>query len=175
MMSQLLGVTAAILLAGLTASLSGQDAKDQPDKKPITIVGCVVHGLPNSQDGSTATTSAVGDEYFVRTPTVTVPKGTTVAVGTPGSASTATSIGTPTDPSFYRIVGLAAERLRPHVGHRVELQGHLTDNMPGIESQRATTKQDKDGRATTTVETRIAIAGVLHATSIKMVSVDCEK
>jgi hypothetical protein len=47
--------------------------------------------------------------------------------------------------------------------------------MPGIESQRATTKQDKDGRATTTVETSIAVAGVLHATSIKMVSAECEK
>jgi hypothetical protein len=66
------------------------------------------------------------------------------------------------------------DAVRPHLGHRVELEGRLTDNTPGIESTRATTTQDKDGRASTTVETRIAIAGVLHATTIKMVSASCQ-
>ena len=174
-MAHMWGVTAAIFLAGFPTFLTVQQTKDQPAGKATTIVGCLVRGLPNSPDGGTAPTPVTGDEYFVRTPTVTVPKGATVAVGTPGSPSTATSIGTPTDPSYYRIAALGAEQLRPHVGHRVELQGHLSDNTPGIESQRATTTQGKDGRATTTVETRIAIAGVLHATSIKMVSADCEK
>ena len=114
------------------------------------------------------------DDYFVRTPTVKVPVGGTVAVGTPGTTSTATSSGTPAGHSFYRIAGLGAEHLRPHVGHRVEMQGRVTDNMPGIEKQRAATTQDPAGRATTTAETRVEVAGVLHATAITMVSATCE-
>jgi hypothetical protein len=54
------------------------------------------------------------------------------------------------------------------------MQGELTGNTPGIESTKAMTTQDKDGRATTKVETRIAIAGVLHATAVKMVSATCK-
>jgi hypothetical protein len=152
----------------------------QAEAKPTTIVGCLVQGLPatvNTQTNTQAThqLSASHDDFFVRTPTVTVPPGTSVAVGSPGTTSTATSIGTPTDDSFYRVAGLSAERLRPHLGQRIEVQGRLTDNTPGIESTRATTTQDKDGRATTTVETRVTIAGVLHATTIRMVSATCEK
>ncbi len=105
---------------------------------------------------------------------LSVPGVTVMAVGLPGTTSTATSVGTPVSDSFYRVSGLDADRLRPHVGHRIELQGQLTDNTPGIESTRAKTTQDKDGRATTTVDTRIAIAGVLHATTLKMVSADCK-
>jgi hypothetical protein len=131
-----------------------------------------VQGLPNTDARETAANT---QDFFVRTPTVKIPAGTSVAVGSPGSTSAATSIGTPVADSFYRVSGLTAEHLRPHLGHRVELHGHLTDNTPGIESSRATTTQDKDGRATTTVETRIAIAGVLHATAIEMVSATCQK
>jgi hypothetical protein len=172
---------AAFCLSVLGAHLSAQgtaaqrpNETGQPGSKPTTIVGCLVQGLPASgtaQDGIEAQTAK---EYFIRTPTVKVPTGTTVAVGTPGTTSTATSIGTPVEDSFYRVSGLDADLLRSHVGHRVELQGHLTDNTPGIESTRATTKQDKDGRATTTVETRIAIAGVLHTMALKMVSASCQ-
>jgi hypothetical protein len=145
----------------------------QPESKPTTIVGCLVQGLPGSATAKEGIEAETAQEYFIRTPTVKVPPGTTVAVGTPGTTSTATSIGTPAGDSFYRVSGLDEKLLRTHLGHRVELQGHLTDNTPGIESTRATTKQDKDGRATTTVETRIAIAGVLHATTLKMVSATC--
>jgi hypothetical protein len=146
----------------------------QPDGKLTTIVGCLVQGLPGSAAAKDGVEAATAKDFFIRTPTVKVPPGATVAVGTPGTTSTATSVGTPVGDSFYRVSGLDAERLLPHVGHRLELQGHLTDNTPGIESTRATTTQDKEGRATTTVETRIAIAGVLHATTLKMVSADCK-
>ncbi|HUE85770.1 MAG TPA: hypothetical protein VMO26_06795 [Vicinamibacterales bacterium] len=164
---------------GAHASAQGTAAErpnqpGEPGAKATTIVGCLVQGLPGSATAKDGIEAQTAQEYFVRTPTVTVPPGTTVAVGKPGTTSTATSIGTPVGDSFYRVSGLNQDLLRPHVGHRVELQGHLTDNTPGIESKRAKTTQDKDGRTTTTVETRIAIAGVLHATTVKMVSASCQ-
>lgn len=169
------------LSLGLNAQGSAQEppaqrpnATGQPDSKPTTIVGCLVQGLPGSATAKDGVEAATAKDFFIRTPTVTIPAGATVAVGTPGTTSTATSIGTPVGDSFYRVSGFGADRLRPHVGHRLELQGHLSDNTPGIESKRATTTQDKEGRATTTVETRIVIAGVLHATTLKMVSADCK-
>ena len=175
------GAAALFCLSVLAAHTSAQEtAAQRPNEspqrgtKPTTIVGCLVQGLPGSaaaKDGVEATTA---QEYFIRTPTMKIPAGTTMAIGRPGTPSTATSIGTPVDDSFYRVSGLSADLLRAHVGHRVELQGHLTDNTPGTESKRATTTQDTDGRATTTVETRIAIAGVLHTTAVKMVSASCQ-
>ena len=175
----------AMTVLFLNVSLSSQTASTgtaqataagPSQAKSTTIVGCLVQGLPDASRGKgTGAAVASPDDYFVRTPTVKVSPGTSVAVGTPGTTSTATAIGTPVEDSFYRVTGLGADQLRPHLGHRVEIQGHLTDNQPGIESTRATTTQDKDGRATTKVETRIAIAGVLHATTIKMISADCQK
>jgi hypothetical protein len=174
--------TAVLCLSmGLGAQTSGQEsaaqrpnASGQPDSKPTTIVGCLVQGLPGSAAAKNGVEATTAQDYFIRTPTVKIPAGATVAVGTPGTTSTATSIGTPVGDSFYRVSDLNADLLRPHVGHRVELQGQLTHNTPGIESTRATTTQDKDGRATTKVDTRIAIAGVLHATRLRMVSADCQ-
>ena len=145
-----------------------------PESKPTIIVGCLVQGLPGSAGTKNGVEAATAKDYFIRTPTVKVPPGASVAVGTPGTTSTATSIGTPAGDSFYRVSGLSADQLKPLVGHRVTLQGQLSDNYPGVESTRATTTQDKDGRATTTVETRIAIAGVLQATTIKLVSANCQ-
>jgi hypothetical protein len=165
-------VLAAATYAQGTAAQANQAG--QAESKATTIVGCLVQGLPGSAGAKDGLEAETAQDYFIRTPTVKIPPGTTVAVGTPGTTSTATSIGTPVGDSFYRVTGLAVDVFRPHLGHRVELQGHLTDNTPGIESKRATTTQDKDGRATTTVETRIAIAGVLHATTIKMVSSSCQ-
>ena len=177
------GPTAATVMLCFSISLSGHEgsttaarstATAQPDATRI-IVGCLVHGLPNT-DGRAATgTTVAAVDYFVRTPTVQVPPGTTVAVGTPGTTSTATPIGTPAGDSFYRIAGLNAEQLRPHVGQRVEVQGRLTDNIPGTEKRRVTMTQDKDGRVKMTVENQIEVAGVLEATAIKMVSPTCEK
>lgn len=178
------GPTAATVMLCLNISLSGHEgsspparsiATAQPDATPRIIVGCLVQGLP-STDGRAATgTTVAAVDYFVRTPTVQVPPGTTVAVGTPGTTSTATSIGTPASDSFYRIAGLNSEQLRPHVGQRVEVQGRLTDNIPGTEKQRVTMTQDKDGRVKMTIENQIEVAGVLEATAIKMVSATCEK
>lgn len=152
----------AIAAFCLTATIGAQSTT-------TTIVGCLVQGRPGL-DGKLAD----AEEFFVRTPTIKLPPGASVAVGSPGTASTATSAGTPVEDSFYRVTTLGPEQLRPHLGHRVELQGRLADNTPGVESTRATTTVDKEGRATTAVETRIAVAGVLHATALKMVSVSCE-
>jgi hypothetical protein len=161
----------AVLSLSTSASTErfSQGTTAPADAKPTTIIGCLVQGRP-SVDGKVADRN----DFFIRTPTVKIPPGATVAVGSPGTTSTATSIGTPVEDSFYRVTSLSAEQLRPHLGHRVELQGRLTDNTPGIEGSRATTTQDKEGRATTTVETRIEVAGVLHATTVKMVSAGCK-
>lgn len=167
-------LSAAISARQPAPTAAGQGASAQTGAQPTTITGCLVQGLPGAPANAPTAGDAVGGEYFIRTPTVQVPVGSTVAVGTPGSASTATSSGTPAGHSFYRVAGLGADDLRPHLGHRVELRGKLTDNLPGIEKQRATTTQDKDGRATTTAETRVVVAGVLHATAITMVSASCE-
>jgi hypothetical protein len=169
-----LSVVVAQMSAHGTAAAGQAGEMRQADAKPTTIVGCLVQGLPGSAAARSGVEAAAAKDYFVRTPTMKIPAGATVAVGTPGTASTATSAGTPVEDSFYRVSGLADSLLQPHLGHRVELQGKLTNNTPGIESTKATTTQDKDGRATTTVETRIAIAGVLHATAIKMVSATCQ-
>ena len=135
------------------------------------IVGCLVQENPNAARGQGA------NDYFVRTPTVAVPVGTTVAVGKPGTTSTATSAGKPTADSYYRITGMDVERLRPHVGHRVEVQGHLSSTKPdatasGVTSTKTTV--DAAGKPTVTVETRVDVVGNLHATALKMVDASCK-
>ena len=159
----------ALLWLPIATSIAAQDnpATKSPAQtaQTVTIVGCLVQGLatePNSTD------------FFVRTPTVAVPPGSTIAVGKPGTTSTATSSGTPTADSFYRVDGLDRERLRPHIGHRIELQGQLSQGAADTSSSaEAKTRVDATGRATTTVETRPLVAGSLRATTIKMLSASC--
>jgi hypothetical protein len=157
-----------------TAAAQGSPAATQAGKtsQTYTIVGCLVQGDPTAEgDRRSPSGTATSNEFFVRTPTVAVPVGTTVAVGTPGTTSTITSAGTPTTDSLYRITGLGGDELRPHVGHRVELQGQLTDGAK--EATSAKTTVDSTGRATTKVETRPIVAGSLRATTIKMLSASC--
>jgi hypothetical protein len=161
---------------GAQGEKSGQTPK--ADQKVTTIVGCLVQGNPSgagTERRSDAGTANAND-YFVRTPTVMLPVGGTVAVGKPGTASTATSAGTPTSDSYYRITGMDREQLRPHVGHRVELQGHLSAAKAdaaagGVTSTKTTV--DAAGKPKVAVETRVDVAGNLHATALKMVSASC--
>ena len=161
----------------------------------VTIVGCLVQ--TNATEAGTerrSATNAGANDYFVRTPTVAVPAGTTITVGKPGTTDTTTSTGTSTNDSLYRITGLQREQLRPHVGHRVELQGHVTGNMAspgsGVGSAGTTAanatgstarsgsrggagaaqrREQRGGQANESAD----IAGVLHATAIKMISASC--
>ena len=160
-MRTLVLTSAAVLCAAFSSAPAAQTAK--PDQKMHTIVGCLVQGLPAS------TTKT--DDFFVRTPTVSIPAGTSVAVGTPGTTSTATSAGTPLPDSFYRVTGLDVNQLKPHIGHRVEVQGHL-DSTP-VTTTKATTTPNPEGGGTTRGETRIEVAGVVHATTVKMVDANC--
>ena len=164
--------TSAVLLCLAIAAAPGAQ-NPKPEQTVTTIVGCLVQGNPSAQGGEKRSEAgaASANDYFVRTPTVALPVGATVAVGKPGTTSTSTSAGTPAADTFYRITGLDREQLRPHVGHRVELQGHLTGN-PETKTTAKTTV-DASGRATTRTETRLDVAGVLHATVIKMVSASC--
>ena len=121
--------------------------------------------------------SQTAEEFFVRTPAIAVPAGTQITIGGSGSATSGsratTSAGTPAATTAYRITGLTAAQLKPHVDHRIELQGHLSQSAPPATT--ATTKQDpKTGRATTSVKEDWTIAGVLHATAMKMVAATCQ-
>jgi hypothetical protein len=164
---------ASFVLLCLATPVTARAQGTKPDQKTTTIVGCLVQGHPQGAGGEQRSESgtANANDYFVRTPTVAVPVGATIAVGKPGTTSTSPSSGTPTADSFYRITGLDREQLRPHVGHRVELQGHLTDETSNRTTTRTTV--DASGRATTRSETRLDVAGVLHATAIKMMSTAC--
>ena len=182
MRAALFPTTTALLLCLPMALVDAQTRSAtqaaKPEQTVTTIVGCLIQGNPNAAGGErrSATGGANANDYFVRTPTVVVPVGTTVAVGKPGTTDTTTSTGKPSNDSFYRITGLERERLQPHVGHRVELQGHLSGNQPGASAAGVTgarTTVDQTGRATTSVETRVDIVGVLHATVIKMVDASC--
>jgi hypothetical protein len=162
-------VTSAALASVLMLATSdAQTAK--PDQKLTTIVGCLANKLDPSISGEPQSGTNAND-YFVRTPTVAVPVGSTVAIGKPGTGSTTPSAGTPTTDSFYRITGLDRGQLQPHLGHRVELQGHLSaDSAAGTTAK---TTVDASGRPRTTVEQRPVVAGVLHATAITMISATC--
>ena len=140
-MRQLLGITfAAFLFLPFTVRADAQSwpasgATDQVQVKEgerITIVGCLleqnasdISGEVRGEPGTTAT------EFFVRTPAIAVPVGTTLTITKPSAsgAGTTTSAGEPTDIAMYRITGLNRDELRPHVGHRVELLGHLRVNL----------------------------------------------
>lgn len=169
--------SAALCTLALAAIVHAQTAKPaqpaKPDPTLTTIVGCLVHENPANPKGS-STPSA--NDYFVRTPTVALPVGATVAVGKPGTTSTATSAGKPAPDSYYRITGMTREQLQPHVGHKVEFQGHLSAGKPNAAAggvNKATTTVDAAGKPKVTVETRVDVAGDLHATTIKMVSATC--
>jgi hypothetical protein len=177
-------ITPALLLGLSIGIVTAQTPPPTQSAKPAqtvtTIVGCLVQGNPNaggsvqrSEDGA-----ATANDFFVRTPTVVVPVGTSITVGKPGTTDTTTSAGKPTKDSLYRVMGLSREQLQPHVGHRVELQGHLSARAPdaaasGVASAKTTV--DKDGKPLVTVEKRVDVAGELHATALKMVSTDCPK
>ena len=162
-------VTSAAL-AGVLMLAPAVAQTPQAEQTVTTIVGCLANRLDPSISGEPRSQTNATD-YFVRTPTVAVPVGSTVAIGKAGTASTTPSSGTPTTDSFYRITGLAREQLQPHVGHRVELRGHLSaDPTAGTTAK---TTVDATGKPTTRVEQRPVVAGVLHATAIKMVSATC--
>jgi hypothetical protein len=171
--------TFAALLSLVIAAAPGAHAQAppaqpaKPDQGVTTIVGCLVQGNPTAKE----TTPSAANDFFVRTPTVKLPVGATVAVGKPGTASTATSAGQPAADSYYRITGMDAAQLRPHIGHRVEVQGHLSPTKPDASARgmtNAKTTVDAAGKPTVTVETRVDVAGDLHATALKMVSATCQ-
>jgi hypothetical protein len=158
---------------GAEPATAGQSAK--PDPAVTTIVGCLVQGNPPGDPKPDPTRPNTND-YFVRTPTVSLPVGATVMVGKAGTPSTASSAGTPVRDSYYRVTGLSVDQLRPHLDHRVEVQGHLLPTKPdatgGVTTTRTTV--DAGGKPTVTVETRVDVAGDLHATALKMVSASCK-
>ena len=158
---------------------SGRDvhqAVKPPEKgdETVTIVGCLVQGDPSLNASQRPTGTASGD-YFVRTPAIQVPVGTTVTIGGSGTSGTGvtTSAGPPDKTALYRVMGLDRDELRSHLGQRVELQGSLRadDTALGVTTS---TKVDADGRPRTSVEERMDLAGAIQASSIKTVSASCQ-
>jgi len=177
------GMALALATPAMPGMASGRNQEATPSAKDetVTIVGCLVEGNPAAATGQTSPASpATNAGYFVQTKAIQVPVGTTVAVGGSGAAAgttaggATTSAGTPDKTTLYQVTGLDREQLRPHVGHRVEVKGRLShDSTPGANTQAKTTV-DANGRATTRVESRMDVAGVLRATAITMVSASCQ-
>ena len=161
-------IVSVVVLGLAMVAIAYAQAQPEPPRtaeKTMTIVGCLVRGP-----------SAGADEFFVRTPAIAVPAGTPITVGGSGSSTSGratTSAGAPAATTAYRITGLTGEELKPHLGHRIELQGQLSQNTPPT-SKTTTTQDPKTGRVTTTVKEDWTIAGVLHATAMKMVDGSCQ-
>jgi hypothetical protein len=170
----LLHSTVALCIS-LPVLAESQTAKAEPSV--TTIVGCLIQGNQTGADSERTSEggAASADDFFILTPAISLPPGGTVAVSSSGGRAT-TSAGEPDETAMYRITGLDREQLRPHIGHRVELHGHLTEDPPSASGRTTTAKTtvDATGRATTRVESPTDIAGVLHATTIKMVSASCQ-
>jgi hypothetical protein len=187
----------------------------QPDKgEAVTVVGCLEQGNTTGagSERRSETGAANANDYFLRASGPATPAGGTASAGSPSPTTTSTtpsgtaaSGGTASGTTMYRVTGLDREQLRPHVGHRVELQGHLTSNMtdrsgsgmtsgtPGTSGTTAGTTAGTAGTASSSTSPAGSgtgtgqrrdqrggqgnegrdVAGVLHATAIKMVSATC--
>jgi hypothetical protein len=98
-----------------------------------------------------------------------------IAVGGEGATSghATTSAGRPVATTVYRITGLTRDELQSHLGHRVEVKGQLSENVPPKTT--ATTTQDPaTGRVTTAVKEDWTVAGALRATAPTMVAETCD-
>jgi hypothetical protein len=204
----------------------GQTAA-QPDKgETVSVVGCLEQGNATgaaTNERRSETGAANANDFFVRASAPAAPAGGDASAGSPSTATRTTESsgaagGSASGTMMYRITGLDGEQLRPHVGHRVELQGHLTGNMAtsgngsrsgtaagtsgttagttagtsgttasgtatstGTASSSGSTAgsgagrgQGRDQRGGQGHEGRGDVAGVLHATAIKMVSTSCQ-
>jgi hypothetical protein len=151
----------------------------------LTLAGCLMQGkdvaalktaspddffLANAMPAGAASTSGAG-----------TPGATTPATGTPPpTGGTATAGGTrPSDATraggamgsgkTYRISGLDKEQLSKHINHQVEIQGKVS---PGAASgtPSGTTPGAAAGAAASGASD---LAGVIQATSVKMISATC--
>src|SRR5687768_16545144 len=100
MRAVLFHMTTAVLLclpmvAMLAAQTSPATQAAKPEQTVTTIVGCLVQENAKAPGGERRADvgAASADDYFVRTPTVVVPVGTTITVGKPGTTDTTTSAG----------------------------------------------------------------------------------
>jgi hypothetical protein len=151
----------------------GEQARS--DQPASVVVGCLVQGLPGTERAGSAAGNAT--DYFVRTPTVVLPVGTAVPVGQPATPDASVPAGKPTADSYYRITGISAGHLQPHLNNRIEVSGHLVPATGDATARSVTvpkTTVDAAGKATGTVETRGFIAGDLHATAVKRIADGCK-
>ena len=78
------------------------------------------------------------------------------AAGAPDAARTANMSSAATKPATYKIVGIAADQLKPHVNHQVELKGRIDAANAG-----------------NAVTAPAAQAQEFRATSVKMINATC--
>src|SRR5262245_3868201 len=173
LMSGVLWLGMAIAATRASDVRNGDQTAAQPTtgRETVTIVGCLVQGDPELNAGQQPADTGAPPEgdFFVRTRAIQVPVGTTLTVGGSGAAAA----DTPVKMALYRVMGLSRDELRPHLNHRVEVQGSLRsdDKALGITTR---TTVEAGGRPTTSVDKRMNLAGALQATAIKMISADCE-
>jgi hypothetical protein len=107
-------LAAAAFVAQTTATTPQQQTTKQPEK--ITITGCVERADQVAAPSTIGTTTDSLHFVLINTPAP--------VVGTSGSK--------PTPPSMdkgYRLDG-DVEKLNPHVGHKVEITGSVTEPAP---------------------------------------------
>jgi len=110
----MLWLAAATFVAQTTTTTPQQQTAKQPEK--ITITGCVERADQVAAPGTLGTTTDSLHFVLINTPAP--------AVGTSGSKPAAPSMD-----KGYRLDG-EVEKLNPHVGHKVEVIGSVTEPAP---------------------------------------------
>jgi hypothetical protein len=150
----------------------------------VTLAGCLMQGK------DVAALKTASPEDFFLTNAMPAGAATTSGAGTPGATTPATGTPPPstaggTRPSdaaraggamggsgkTYRISGLDKDQLSKHVNHQIEIQGKVT---PGGASGTPSATTPTPGAAAGAAASGASdLAGVIQATSVKMISATC--
>lgn len=158
--------TLSFMMAGVLAAQAPPPQSTQPpaqrpqtpDAAEMTIVGCLAQA-PGATDSYTLSVVPAGAQQAAGA----AKAGEATRATNPDPARTPPDVArtgaAATQPASYKIVGIAADQLKPHVNHQIELKGRVeaTSGSPA-QTQPA-------GQAPAVKEFR--------ATSVKMVSATC--
>jgi hypothetical protein len=118
-----------------------------PQEPEITIVGCLAQPAAATDPYTVTVAPAAADAAAAGPADAQAADAARTAAGNarPDAARAAARPAAAAAPATYRIVGLAADQLKPHANHQVELKGHI--NAPIAASAAAQTGAAKEFRA----------------------------
>ena len=133
--STVAGVLVLALGVGAQAPAPGQPttrAATADQAKPVTVEGCLKReaDVPGGQP-NVAERTGIGEDYLLTSAKVVKGEPPEVAAARPGDQPAGTSGARAT---MFKIAGLDDERLKGHVGHRVQIEGrfeHMEGARPG--------------------------------------------